>query len=57
MESLDLWTEEMLRLTPSTLEKVLRLGASVQKFVRGDDAASRSKRSPAGPQPPNKPAT
>ncbi len=57
MESLDLWTEEMLRLTPSTLEKVLRLGASVQKFVRGDDAASRSKCSPAGPQPPNKPAT
>ncbi len=51
MESLDLWTDEMLRLTPSTLEKVLRLGASVQKFVRGDDGAARAAKSSA-PRPP-----
>lgn len=37
MESMSLWTDEMLRLSPSTLDKVLRLGASVQKFVRGGD--------------------
>jgi DNA-binding transcriptional regulator GbsR (MarR family) len=35
MEALGSWSDEMLRLSPSTLEKVLRLGASVQKFVRG----------------------
>jgi DNA-binding transcriptional regulator GbsR (MarR family) len=35
MESLGSWSDEMLRLSPSTLEKVLRMGASVQKFVRG----------------------
>ncbi len=56
MESLDLWTEEMLRLTPSTLEKVLRLGASVQKFVRGDDTSSRGKRSSPPPAQPDTPA-
>jgi len=28
----------MLRLSPGTLDKVLTLGASVQKFVRGDAA-------------------
>ncbi|MBP7567123.1 MAG: MarR family transcriptional regulator [Burkholderiaceae bacterium] len=38
MESLGLWADEMLRLSPGTLDKVLRLGASVQKFVRGSDA-------------------
>ncbi|RYF06512.1 MAG: MarR family transcriptional regulator [Comamonadaceae bacterium] len=36
MNSLGVWADEMLRLTPTTLEKVLRMGASVQKFVRGD---------------------
>lgn len=36
MQTLGVWTEEMLRLSPSTLEKVMRLGASVQKFVRSD---------------------
>jgi DNA-binding transcriptional regulator GbsR (MarR family) len=39
MESLGLWADEMLRLSPNTLEKVLRMGASVQKFVRGDSDA------------------
>jgi len=35
-ESLGSWAEEMMRLNPATLEKVLRLGAKVQKIVRGD---------------------
>ena len=34
MDSLGVWTDEMLRLSPSTLDKILRLGASVQRFVR-----------------------
>jgi DNA-binding transcriptional regulator GbsR (MarR family) len=38
MSTLGAWSEEMLRLSPSTLEKVLKMGASVQKFVRGDGA-------------------
>jgi DNA-binding transcriptional regulator GbsR (MarR family) len=37
MESLGTWADEMLRLTPSTLDKVLRLGAKVQQLVRGND--------------------
>ncbi|ANH66965.1 GbsR/MarR family transcriptional regulator [Mitsuaria sp. 7] len=36
MQTLGAWSEEMMRLSPSTLEKVLKLGASVQRFVRGD---------------------
>jgi DNA-binding transcriptional regulator GbsR (MarR family) len=36
MEVLGTWSDEMLRLSPATLERVLKLGASVQKFVRGD---------------------
>jgi DNA-binding transcriptional regulator GbsR (MarR family) len=37
MEILGTWADEMLRLTPGTLERVLKLGARVQKFVRGDE--------------------
>lgn len=40
MQSLGSWADEMLRLSPATLEKVLRMGASVQKFVRGDAPAT-----------------
>lgn len=36
MQTLGVWTDEMLRLSPATLEKVMRLGASVQKFVRSE---------------------
>jgi DNA-binding transcriptional regulator GbsR (MarR family) len=36
MAKLATWADEMLRLSPGTLDKVLTLGASVQKFVRGD---------------------
>jgi DNA-binding transcriptional regulator GbsR (MarR family) len=35
MQALGAWSDEMLRLSPSTLEKVLHMGASIQKFVRG----------------------
>ncbi len=35
MNALGAWSDEMLRLSPATLEKVLKMGASVQKFVRG----------------------
>ena len=38
MDKLATWADEMLRLSPGTLDKVLSLGASVQKFVRGDVA-------------------
>jgi DNA-binding transcriptional regulator GbsR (MarR family) len=36
MQTLGAWSEEMLRLSPATLEKVMKMGASVQKFVRRD---------------------
>lgn len=36
METLTTWTDEMLRLDPATLMKLLKMGASVQRFVRGD---------------------
>ena len=39
MQTLGSWSEEMLRLSPATLEKILRLGAQVQRFVRPADAA------------------
>jgi DNA-binding transcriptional regulator GbsR (MarR family) len=39
MSTLASWSEEMLRLSPATLEKVLKMGAGVQRFVRGGAAA------------------
>ena len=39
MQKLGSWADEMLRLSPGTLDKVLSLGASVQRFVRGGPAA------------------
>lgn len=43
MEILTTWADEMLRLEPATLMKLLKMGASVQKFVRGDGKASSTK--------------
>lgn len=37
VETLVAWTDEMLKLETGTMKKLLKLGASVQKFVRGDD--------------------
>jgi DNA-binding transcriptional regulator GbsR (MarR family) len=51
MQSVGSWADEMLRLSPSTLNRVLQLGASVQKFVRGDAAAPVAA-DPAAPIPP-----
>ena len=39
MQTLGSWADEMLRLSPATLEKVMRMGASVQKFVRSDSSS------------------
>jgi DNA-binding transcriptional regulator GbsR (MarR family) len=36
MQTLTTWTDEMLRLEPSTLMKLLKMGASVQRLVRGN---------------------
>jgi DNA-binding transcriptional regulator GbsR (MarR family) len=47
MESLSAWGEEMLRLDPKTLVKVMKLGARIQMLVRGgkakDDAKAQKK--------------
>ena len=40
MQKLGAWSDEMLRLSPATLDKILTLGATVQRFVRGAPAAS-----------------
>ena len=42
MQTLSSWADEMLRLSPTTLVKVMKLGARIQQFIRGDKAA-RSK--------------
>jgi DNA-binding transcriptional regulator GbsR (MarR family) len=39
MQKLGAWSDEMLRLSPATLDKILTLGATVQRFVRGSAAA------------------
>jgi DNA-binding transcriptional regulator GbsR (MarR family) len=41
MQSLTAWSEEMLRLEPSTLHKVIQLGARVQQLVRGSTSSSK----------------
>jgi DNA-binding transcriptional regulator GbsR (MarR family) len=37
MESLSAWADEMLRLKPETLIKVIKMGAKVQNFVHGKE--------------------
>jgi hypothetical protein len=34
MTALSAWGEEMLRLAPKTLMKVMKLGGRIQKFLR-----------------------
>ncbi len=36
LETLTVWSDEMLRLDTETLTKVLKLGAKIQKLIRGD---------------------
>ncbi|MDR2214881.1 MAG: hypothetical protein LBE59_03455, partial [Nevskiaceae bacterium] len=38
METLGSWGDEMLRLSPETLIKVMKLGARIQKLMRGGTA-------------------
>ncbi len=40
MQKMGAWSDEMLRLSPGTLDKILTLGASVQRFVRGSPATT-----------------
>ena len=40
LESLSAWSDEMLRLDTETLTKVLKLGAKIQKLIRGQPAPS-----------------
>ena len=44
LESLSAWSDEMLRLDTDTLSRVLRLGAKIQKLVRGQGSEAE----PAG---------
>jgi DNA-binding transcriptional regulator GbsR (MarR family) len=53
MTTLGSWSDEMLRLSPATLEKVLKLGASVQRFVRGGAAAPAADDDAQAASPPS----
>ncbi len=56
MTTLGSWSDEMLRLSPATLEKVLKMGAGVQRFVRGAPPsagpADAARKAEAAPGPP-----
>jgi len=53
MQTLGAWSDEMLRLSPATLEKILKLGAQVQRFVRqGEGDAASQAVTPLPPQLP-----
>lgn len=54
LETLTVWSDEMLRLDTATLTKVLKLGAKIQKLIRGDVFASTAK-SALSKRAPNKP--
>ena len=59
LETLTVWSDEMLRLDTATLTKVLKLGAKIQKLMRGDTTSSPSKTTsnlPASGEPQNAPA-
>ncbi len=48
LESLTVWSDEMLRLDTETLTKVLMLGAKIQKLIRGENlGASESEKAKA----------
>lgn len=36
MQVMDSWVDEMLKLSPDTVLKIMKLGAKVQKLIRGD---------------------
>jgi DNA-binding transcriptional regulator GbsR (MarR family) len=41
METLSVWGDEMLRLPPETLVKIMKLGARIQTLVRGSQARAK----------------
>lgn len=41
METVASWADEMLRLSPETLVKVMKLGTKIQKLIHGDLARGR----------------
>lgn len=41
MKVTDSWVEEMLKLSPDTILKIMKLGAKVQKLIRGDKKAMK----------------
>jgi DNA-binding transcriptional regulator GbsR (MarR family) len=43
LETMTVWSHEMLRLDTETLTKVLKLGAKIQKLIRGDAASTEAK--------------
>lgn len=42
LETMTVWSDEMLRLDTETLTKVLKLGAKIQKLIRGDAAGTEA---------------
>ena len=42
LQALSVWSDEMLRLDTDTLTRVLKLGARIQKLIRGEPAAARA---------------
>jgi DNA-binding transcriptional regulator GbsR (MarR family) len=48
LETMTVWSDEMLRLDTETLTKVLKLGAKIQKLIRGDMTSSAVSAAPAG---------
>ncbi len=46
LETMTVWSDEMLRLDTETLTKVLRLGAKIQKLIRGDAPAPAASLTP-----------
>lgn len=42
LETMTVWSDEMLRLDTETLTKVLKLGAKIQKLIRGESVATTS---------------
>jgi DNA-binding transcriptional regulator GbsR (MarR family) len=48
LETMTVWSDEMLRLDTETLTKVLKLGAKIQKLIRGDLLGATSSPASAG---------
>lgn len=41
LEAVSVWSDEMMRLDTETLTKVLKLGAKIQKLIRGDPLGAK----------------